>query len=68
MENAGVWDRLIRFVFALIFFVVGSLYVDGTPRLILYVFSLAMVISSTSGFCLLYKLLDIDTLKNKKKI
>ena len=61
MKNVGAWDRLIRFIFALVFFAVGSLYVDGYPRLILYVLTLGMVISSTTGFCLLYKFLDIDT-------
>ena len=64
--NIGIWDRIIRFVFALIFFVVGSLYVDGTWRLVLYVLSLAMVITSTSGFCFLYKVCKIDTSSSKK--
>ncbi|MDD5396813.1 MAG: DUF2892 domain-containing protein [Candidatus Moranbacteria bacterium] len=61
MKNEGIWDRIVRFVLALVFFAVGSLYVDGYARLALYVLSLMMVITSTTGFCLLYKFLDIDT-------
>jgi hypothetical protein len=61
MKNVGIVDRIIRFILAAVFFVVGSLYVDGYGRLALYVLTLAMIISSTTGFCLLYKIRDIDT-------
>lgn len=66
MKNTGIWDRLIRFVFALIFFAVGSFYVDGYYRLALYVLTLVMIISSTFGSCLAYKFLNIDTRGEKK--
>jgi hypothetical protein len=66
MKNEGIIDRLIRFVFAIVFFVVGSLYVDGYARLALYFLTLMMIITSTSGFCLLYKFLGIDTSKKNK--
>ena len=65
--NAGVWDRIARFVFALVFFVVGSLYVAGYARLLFYVLSLILVITSTSGFCAMYEVFKIDTTSKKKK-
>jgi hypothetical protein len=65
MKNEGIIDRLIRFILAFAFFAVGSLYVDGYARLALYVLTLVMIISSTSGYCLAYKFLDIDTRKGK---
>ena len=61
MKNEGAIDRIIRFILALAFFAVGSLYVDGYPRLILYVLTLAMIITSTTGYCHVYKLLKINT-------
>jgi hypothetical protein len=66
MENENMWDRIIRFILAVVFFVVGSLYVDGAARLALYVLSLVMIITSTTGFCLLYKLFGINTKKARK--
>ncbi len=67
--NEGILDRVVRFVLAIVFFVVGSLYVDGWARLALYVLSLMMVISMTTGFCFLYKVFEISTVGNdiKKK-
>ncbi|NTW27012.1 MAG: DUF2892 domain-containing protein [Candidatus Moranbacteria bacterium] len=67
MKNVGIWDGLIRFIAALAFMAVGSFYVDGYFRLALYVLSLAMVVSSTSGSCLAYRFLNIDTRGEKSK-
>ena len=67
MENTGIIDRIVRFILALVFFAVGSLYVDGALRIVLYVITLGMIISSTTGFCLAYKFLDIDTTGNSSK-
>jgi len=60
-KNIGTLDGIIRIILAIIFFAVGSLKVDGTPRLILYVLSLIMVVTTTSGFCFLYKIFGIST-------
>lgn len=65
--NEAWWDRVIRFVLALVIFVVGSLWVDGWARLALYVLSLVMVITFTTGFCGLYKLLGISTVRKADK-
>lgn len=65
MKNMGALDRVIRMVLAITAFIIGSLLVDGFARLALYTLSLAMIISSTTGYCLAYKLMKIDT--NGKK-
>lgn len=65
--NEGVLDRIVRLIFALMFFVVGSLYVDSWARIALYVFSLGMVITFTTGFCGLYKIFGISTVRNANK-
>jgi hypothetical protein len=63
MKNVGAIDRIIRIILAVVFFAIGSLKVDGTPRLILYFLSLIMVVTATTGFCLLYKPFGINTRK-----
>ena len=62
-KNIGIIDGIIRIILAIIFFIVGSLKVDGTPRLILYILSLIMVVTTTFGFCFLYKIFGISTRK-----
>lgn len=64
--NVGTWDRALRMFVAFGAFAAGSLLVDGYARLALYVVSLVMVITSTTGFCLLYKVCSVDTSPNKK--
>lgn len=65
--NLGVIDRIIRFVLMLVFFMVGSLYVDGWTRIALYVLALAMTVTFTTGYCFLYQLIGINTNGNNKK-
>ena len=60
-KNIGIIDGIIRIILAIIFFIIGSLKVDGTPRLILYFLSLIMVVTTTFGFCFLYKIFGIST-------
>lgn len=67
IKNLGVIDRTFRFVLMLIFFVVGSLYVDGWMRIFFYVLALAMTITFTSGYCFLYQVIGINKNGNNKK-
>ncbi|EKE25616.1 MAG: hypothetical protein ACD_5C00096G0003 [uncultured bacterium] len=65
--NVGIIDRIIRFVLMLVFFVVGSLYVDGWARIALYAMALAMTITFTTGYCFLYQVIGINKNVNNKK-
>ena len=53
--NVGVLDRIFRMILAVATFAAGSLLVNGYARLALYVLSLSMVVTSTTGFCFLYQ-------------
>jgi hypothetical protein len=63
MKNEGLFDRAMRAVLAVIFFLVGFYVLSGILSIIVYVLGVAMLITAITGFCYLYKLLGIDTNK-----
>ena len=64
IKNESKLDRIIRLILAFIFFVLAFWFSAGLIQIILYVISAIMLITSITGFCLLYKIFGIDTNKN----
>jgi len=62
-KNEGSIDRLLRIILAEIFFLLGFFWTAGWLQIVLYVFSGAMLITSLAGFCSIYKIFGIDTLR-----
>ena len=63
-KNMGLIDRVLRTVLAV---VVGLLYlggqVTGTAALILGIFAVIFLVTSSIGYCPVYSLLGVSTLK-----
>lgn len=67
-KNEGTLDRLIRFLLAEVFIILAWFWFGGVIGIILYILSLAMLITSAIGFCGLYKIFGFSTNKNEKKL
>ena len=61
MKNESGLDRIIRVILAVVFFVLGAYVFTGALSIVAYVLALAMLITAITGFCLLYKLIGINT-------
>ena len=67
-KNMGGIDRIIRLILAiavLVLYVTGN--ISGTLALILGIFAVIFFLTSVVGFCPLYVLFNISTIKKKKK-
>lgn len=65
-KNMGTVDRIIRTVLALIvviFYFTGDL--SGLAAIILGIFVLIFLVTSFTGVCPLYKVLNVSTKKNR---
>ncbi|MFZ3068862.1 MAG: DUF2892 domain-containing protein [Microgenomates group bacterium] len=62
-QNVGEMDRLIRAVVGVILILVGYSVGEGTWQIVLYILGGILVINALTGFCLVYKLLGMSTLK-----
>jgi hypothetical protein len=63
-KNMGIIDRVIRFLLAIL---VAVLYFTGqlsvTAAIILGIIALAFIITSLVGFCPIYRIFSLTTLK-----
>ncbi len=64
-KNESVVDRLIRMILASVFFILAFYWLYGVLQIILYILSLIMLATAISGFCALYKIFNINTIKEK---
>lgn len=64
IQNEGETDRLVRAILGALLLLVGFSVGLGVWQLILYVLGGLMLLTSLTGFCLIYKLFDFTT--NKK--
>jgi hypothetical protein len=62
-QNESEIDRLVRAVVGIILLLVGLSVGQGVWQIVLYVLSGVMLITSFTGFCLLYKIFGIVTNK-----
>jgi hypothetical protein len=58
-ENVGKTDKIIRYILAAIFLYLGYVY-----SFWFYILAAILIITAATGFCGVYKLLNINT--NKK--
>jgi hypothetical protein len=63
MENIGMIDRMIRFIIAIVFIIVGFTYSPWW-----FIVAAAALITALVGTCGLYSLLGIRTNKEEKSI
>ncbi|MGB9620955.1 MAG: YgaP family membrane protein [Brevinematia bacterium] len=65
--NESLLDRIIRAVLALILIVVGIFFTSGVLQIVLIVVGGILALTAITGFCLLYSIFGICTLKEKKQ-
>jgi uncharacterized membrane protein len=61
--NEGPTDRIIRAVLGVALVLAGLLAVEGTAGIVLVVLGGIVLVTAATGFCGLYALLGISTLK-----
>ena len=62
-QNESQMDRIIRFVLGIILAVIGYTLFSGAIQIVMYVLAFIALFTSVTGFCLIYKVLGISTLK-----
>ncbi|MBS3172349.1 DUF2892 domain-containing protein [Candidatus Woesearchaeota archaeon] len=66
MINEGKWDRRIRFIIGILFLVISIFWLQNTLRLVFFVIGIISLITSLTGFCLLYNAFGFNSLQKKK--
>ena len=62
-QNEGPMDRIIRAIIGLILLLVAYYVLTGILSIIVYVLAAIAIGTAATGFCGLYKLLNISTIK-----
>jgi hypothetical protein len=62
-QNESKTDRIIRFILGSVLLFVGNAYFMGTMQIILYILGVVALLTSITGYCLLYKIFGINTNK-----
>jgi uncharacterized membrane protein HdeD (DUF308 family) len=66
--NEGTTDRLIRLIVGVVLIVIGwPVLGNNTLGIILDVVGVLLLISGITGFCTVYKILGINTIKMSKE-
>jgi len=63
LQNESKTDRIIRFVFGIVLTIIGYTVFSGFVQVILYVLAFIALFTSVTGFCLIYKIFEISTIK-----
>jgi len=63
LQNESQMDRIIRFVLGIFLAVLGYTMFTGVIQIVMYVLACIALFTSVTGFCLIYKVLGISTLK-----
>lgn len=66
MKNEGWFDRVLRFIFGIGFFILGFIYFDNGWQYVFYFIGLGLLITAITGYCGVYKLFKISSVKKKK--
>jgi uncharacterized membrane protein len=62
--NEGTTDRILRIIFGVVLIIIGwSILKNNILGIILDVIGVILVASGITGFCTVYKILGINTLK-----
>jgi fatty acid desaturase len=60
-KNEGSIDRLIRIIFAEIFFLLAFFWLGGITQIIFYILGVALLLTGIFGFCGAYTLIGLKT-------
>ncbi len=63
LQNESFLDRVVRFLVAVVLAFVAYSYFSGPVQIVLYLLAAIALVTSLTGFCLIYKVLKIQTLK-----
>jgi hypothetical protein len=63
LQNESQTDRIIRFVLGIVLAILGYTMFTGAIQIVMYVLAIVALFTSVTGFCLLYKIFGISTLK-----
>jgi hypothetical protein len=63
LQNESQMDRVIRFVLGIVLAVLGYTMFTGLIQIVMYVVAFVALFTSVTGFCLIYKIFGISTLK-----
>jgi len=66
MINESKLDRKIRLLVGLIFLVISMLWLQGALKIVFFIIGIISLITSETGFCLLYNLVGFSSLSKKK--
>ncbi len=64
-KNESDVDRIIRAVVGLLLATASFMYLSGWLQIVAYVLAVILLFTAITGFCLIYKLFGIGTLKQK---
>ena len=66
--NEGATDRIVRLILGVVLIIIGwSVLGNSTLGIILDIVGVILVITGITGFCVLYKVLGMNTLKAPKE-
>ncbi|MCL4299854.1 MAG: DUF2892 domain-containing protein [Anaerolineae bacterium] len=63
LRNEGSLDRAIRLILAVVFFQLAFFWLGGIGQIVFYALAAVLLITAIAGFCPLYKILGISTLR-----
>lgn len=68
-KNEGTIDRVLRVLIGIALFYIAYSQTSGAAQIFLYILALASLLTGALGYCHLYSLLKISTMKkNDKKL
>ncbi len=67
LKNEGFIDRLARLIIAEVFILGAFFWLGGVLQIVFYVIGIISLITSITGFCALYKVFGIKTLRVESK-
>lgn len=62
-QNESPTDRIIRLVLGVILAITAFAFLSGIAQIIVYVLAAIALFTGLTGFCMIYKILGISTLK-----
>lgn len=66
-KNENIYDRIVRVLLGLALAYVAYYQVTGVTQIVLYVLAFAALVTGLIGYCHLYTILKISTLKKKEE-
>lgn len=65
-KNEGTLDRILRVIVSALLISAGYFYLTGTLAIVAYIIGAIMFITVLTGYCALYQIIGISTIKKGK--